>query len=126
MKRRAKDAVGASMKALLVAERDAGRCRTLTLDNGKEFAGHEDVAEQAQADVFFADPHAPWQRGTDENANGLLREYFPKDTPLDDLPPDKLDEALRKLNNRPRKSLGWETPNEVHFGTTMRLTKLHL
>ncbi|RNE27578.1 Transposase, IS30 family [Lacticaseibacillus paracasei] len=71
--------------------------------------------------VYFPDPHAPQQRGTNENTNGLIREYFPKGTDLDELTDQDIAKFVRDLNNRPRKVLGWKTPSEVFFGK-----KLHL
>lgn len=124
--RRTKALVGARVAEMLNGQRQDGRALTLTLDNGKEFAGHEDVAEATSTDVFFADTHAPWQRGTNENTNGLLREHFPKGMALGQVTQAQVDAAVERLNHRPRKSLGWRTPYEVHHGVTMSLVKLHL
>ena len=124
--RRTKELVGARVTAMLNEQRQDGRALTLTLDNGKEFAGHEAVAKAAKTDVYFADTHAPWQRGTNENTNGLLREYFPKGMALSQATQAEVDAAMERLNHRPRKSLGWRTPHEVHYGVTMNLVKLHL
>ena len=122
----AKTDVGAAMVALL-AEQQApdGACRTITLDNGKEFAGHEDVSARLDTPVCFAAPYASWQRGTNENTNGLLREYFPKTRPRN-ATLEQVSEVAEHLNHRPRKTLGWRTPHEVHYGVKMNLTKLHL
>ena len=88
--------------------------RTLTVDNGREFAAHRALETQTGLRVFFAPPYQSWQRGTCENTNGLLREFFPKNRAR--RPSAKqLDRALRLLNNRPRKCLNWQTPAEQFF-----------
>ncbi len=87
--------------------------KTITTDRGKEFACYEKLEEATPTRFYFADPYSAWQRGTNENSNGLLREFFPKKTDLLKVEEDDLHEALRKINNRPRKCLGWKTPLEV-------------
>ena len=87
--------------------------KTLTWDQGAEMACHLQVADQADIQVYFADPHSPWQRGTNENTNGLLRQYMPKHTDLSMFSPDDLQAIAHELNNRPRKVLGWLTPTEA-------------
>lgn len=86
--------------------------KTLTYDQGKEMAAHQTLARATGMRIFFADPHAPWQRGSNENTNGLLRQYFPKGTSLSGYSQDELDEVAASLNDRPRKALDFATPNE--------------
>ncbi|MEE6691211.1 IS30 family transposase [Lactiplantibacillus plantarum] len=97
------------------------RVRTLTPDRGTEFAGYREVSQELSIPVYFPDPHVPQQRGTNENTNGLIREYFPKGTDLDQLTDQDIDKFVRDLNHRPRKVLGWKSPFEVFFGTKLRL-----
>jgi len=87
--------------------------RSLTYDRGKEMAAHETLAERVSIRVFFADPHSPWQRGTIENANGLLRQYLPKGSDLSTFSQHQLNAIARRLNTRPRKCLEFATPLEV-------------
>jgi transposase, IS30 family len=99
----------------------ASRVRTLTVDNGQEFARHPRITERLGAPVYFADPYAPWQRGTVENLNGLVRQYFPKTLDFTTITHRQLRHVEDRLNHRPRKCLGYRTPHEVFFNTTTRL-----
>jgi IS30 family transposase len=99
-------------------------CHTLTFDNGKEFAEHEFIAQCLRADVYFAHPYSSWERGLNENTNGLLRQYFPKDVNLLLVDQDEVNGALYKLNHRPRKCLGYRTPHEVFYGLEMQPLRL--
>ncbi len=93
----------------------ARRNYTLTVDNGREFACHESVAETLQIKVYFADPYSAWQRGLNENTNGLIRQYVPKGCDVRILTDEQVQSVMDRLNNRPRKSLGFLTPNEVFY-----------
>ena len=86
---------------------------TLTYDRGKEMAEHERLAERLAIRIFFADPYSPWQRGTNENTNGLLRQYLPKGTDLSGYTQRELNAIAHRLNTRPRKCLDFATPLEV-------------
>ena len=88
---------------------------TLTVDNGKEFASHESIAYALQIKVYFADPYSAWQRGLNENTNGLIRQYVPKGSDVRSLTDEQVQHIMDRLNNRPRKSLGYLTPNEVFY-----------
>lgn len=87
--------------------------RTLTWDQGKEMAEHVQFTVDTNIGVFFCDPHSPWQRGSNENSNGLLRQYFPTSADLSLFTRAELNAVARQLNNRPRKTLGWMKPSEV-------------
>lgn len=94
---------------------------TITSDNGFEFRRHERIALELDADFFFADPYASWQRATVENTNGLVRQYIPKKSDFGSLSNDDLQLVADRLNNRPRKTLGFRTPNEVFFNQSVAL-----
>jgi len=87
--------------------------QTLTLDNGKENAYFQMVEKKVGLTVYFADPYSTWQRGLNENTNGLLRQYFPKGSSFKGMTDEALAEAVRKINHRPRKCLGYRIPHEV-------------
>ena len=94
----------------------ASLVHTLTSDNGKEFSHHQGVAEELNADDHFAHPCHSWERRLNENTNGLIRQYLPKSTDFQTLTHKEVQDIMDKLNNRPRKCLGFKTPNQVFFG----------
>jgi len=98
------------------------RVHTITYDNGREFADHEGMASDLEARIYFAHPYASWKRGLNENTKGLIRQYFPKDRDLTTVTKCEIENAIDKLNHRPRKSLGYRTPYEVFFNTRISLT----
>jgi IS30 family transposase len=95
---------------------------TLTSDNGREFSEHEHIAKTLNASFYFCHPYASWERGLNENTNGLLRQYFPKKTQWANISDRYVSDVEEKLNNRPRKSLDYLTPNEFYFKELKSLT----
>jgi IS30 family transposase len=100
----------------------ADKAHTLTSDHGKEFAHHEQIAEALKLKFYFAHPYAAWERGTNENTNGLLRQYFPKQQDLRPVSKTQIKQAMHRLNLRPRKCLRFKTPFEVFFKSSVALT----
>ena len=100
-------------------------CKTLTFDNGKEFAEHAFIGNCLDAKVYFAHPYCSWERGLNENTNGLLRQFFPKKSSLLKVTKAQVDEAVYRLNHRPRKCLGYRTPHEVFYNLPVRPLTLH-
>lgn len=92
--------------------------KTLTYDRGSEMAEHKIFSEETKIQVYFADPYSPWQRGTNENTNGLIRQYFPKGTDFKTISLAAIQKAERQLNSRPRKTLGYYTPAEKFYSLT--------
>lgn len=103
------DALNAAL-TLQLASLPAGLRRTLTWDQGTEMSGHLGLTAATGLPVYFCDPRSPWQRGTNENTNGLLRQYFPKSVDLAGVTRRRLDEVAAELNERPRRTLQWATP----------------
>jgi IS30 family transposase len=99
---------------------------TITSDNGREFSEHEEIARKLDADFYFCHPYSSWERGVNENTNGLIRQYFPKQTEFATITEMDLKAAQEKLNHRPRKTLGYLTPHEVYFKELAKLTKVAL
>ena len=97
---------------------------TVTPDRGKECPYHQKLCDQLKIEVYFPDPHAPWQRGTNENTNGLLREHFPKESDVTLVNDQIIQLWKNKLNNSPQKYLNWKTPYEVFYGESMHLMAL--
>lgn len=111
----------AEVNEVMVSSLRGKPLHTVTPDRGKEFAAHAAVTERLGVEFYFALPHHPWQRGTNENTNGLLREYFPKGRPLDDVPDETVQKVYDDLNRRPRKRLGYLTPYEAFYSVVLRL-----
>lgn len=88
-------------------------CETITFDKGKEFARHQEIGNTLGTKVYFSHPHSPWERGTKENTNGLLRQFLPKGKSMTQVSQKDVDATVRLLSDRPRKCLGWKTPLEA-------------
>ena len=100
--------------AMIAMLKPFSRCvHTLTTDNGREFAQHERIAATLEADFYFAHPYSSWERGANENMNGLIRQFFPKKMAFELITPTAIELAMHRLNHRPRKCLGYRTPHEV-------------
>jgi IS30 family transposase len=121
-----KHSEGVKSKVNSLLEPHKHKCHTVTFDNGKEFAEHEAMALELSADIYFAHPYHSWERGLNENSNGLLRQYFPKEMILTDVTDEQVQWAEDRLNHRPRKVLGFRSPHEVFFGVEKRYTKTSL
>ena len=119
VKRKTARAVRKAAVSLLKPHRD--KVHTLTSDNGKEFSEHEQIAKALDADFYFAHPYASWERGTNENTNGLIRQYFSKNRDFTTITQQEINHAMKRLNNRPRKRLGFLTPAQVFFKSGVAL-----
>lgn len=97
-----------------------GNKHSITYDNGKEFSAHEQVSKEAGVSIFFAHPYSSFERGTNENTNGLIRQYFPKKYDLRKTSSEDVKKVQNLLNHRPREILGFKTPHEFHFGETLQ------
>ena len=120
IKRRTALMVRKSVCKSLVLVQD--KVHTLTSDHGKEFAAHEQIAETLKLKFYFAHPYAAWERGTNENTNALLRQYFPKKCDFQSVSSKQLEQAMSRLNFRPRKTLRFKTPFEVFYIMSVALT----
>lgn len=98
------------------------RLRSITPDRGVEFAGHEVISDELETKLYFANPSSPWERGTNENTNGLIREFFPKKVSMNTLTDEQVSAVQDLINFRPRKCLNWKSPAEVFFHKSLRLT----
>lgn len=119
VKRRKANLVSAAVIDLLQPVAD--RLHTITADNGKEFADHERIAHELEISFFFAHPYAAWERGANENMNGLVRQYIPKNRDLSSVTDEELLQIMNKLNHRPRKCLDFKTPFQVFFEHSVAL-----
>lgn len=106
---------------LLHKQLPEGAIQTATTDRGKEFSCYNVLEQDLKIQVYFADAYSSWQRGSNENGNGLLREFFPKKTNFDQVTEQELEQALQLINNRPRKCLGWKTAYETFEEELLRL-----
>jgi len=97
------------------------RVCTLTFDNGMEFARHAEIDHALKSTSYFADPYAAWQRGSNENTNGLVRQYLPKSRPFQTVTEEELAMIMDRLNHRPRKRLNWKTPHQVFMQSFNRV-----
>jgi IS30 family transposase len=113
-KLRARTVEATNRRAIDLINNAARRTRSVTVDNGTEFHGYKAIEAATGADFFFATPHHSWERGTNENTNGLIRQYAPKRTSLAHLTQAECDSIAEKLNSRPRKRLGYRTPAECY------------
>jgi IS30 family transposase len=108
-----KEAQAVEAKTIELLEPRKPLLHTITSDNGKEFANHSSITEKLEIDYYFAKPYHSWERGANENLNGLVRQYFPKMTNFESITQEQIDRVVNILNNRPRKRFGYKTPNEV-------------
>ncbi len=107
--------------AVKVMKPSQHRLHTLTLDNGLEFSQHEQIAKQLKVKIYFAHPYSSWERGINENTNGLIRQYFPKGTDFNQVSDEDIAHVMKRLNNRPKKTRGSRTPNELFLGQRIDL-----
>lgn len=112
-----KHAEGVTEATIILLQPYIDKTLTITADNGKEFAGHEKMKEHLKADVYFAHPYHSWERGLNENTNGLIRQYFTKGSSFANIHDEEVEAVMHKLNHRPRKTLNYKTPHEVFFAT---------
>lgn len=109
-----KEADGVKMAVIKLMKNET--CHTITFDNGKEFAHHKEMASNIGTKIYFAHPYSSWERGLNENTNGLIRQYFPKGSCFKSITDTEVKIVENKLNNRPRKTLSYCTPNEIYSG----------
>ena len=108
-----KKAIGVAKAIIDLLQSTKKEIKTITFDNGSEFSRFKEIEQALGCKTFFCHPHAPWEKGLIENTNGLLRQYFPKGTNFKLYSEKELETATAELNNRPRKTKGWKTPNEL-------------
>lgn len=100
--------------------------KTMTFDNGKEFSGHAELSQRLKLSCYFANPYHSWERGLNEHTNGLLRQFFPKQTNFRIVKAEELQKAVDLINNRPRKSLDYRTPFEIFYADTLDAVALQI
>jgi len=115
-----KHAEGVTAATITLLEPYSDKVFTITADNGKEFAGHETMSKELNAQVYFAHPYSSWERGLNENTNGLIRQYFPKGSSFETITDEQVDAVMHRLNHRPRKGLNYQTPHAVFFAQVER------
>lgn len=108
--KQAQPLAASAIKALMPIKE---KVKTITLDNGLEFAAHQEIAKQLDADIYFAHPYASWERGINENTNGLIRQYFPKGIDFSTVSEEEIKHVMDRLNNRPRATRNYRSPNEL-------------
>ena len=108
-------------KTLKVLEPMSSKIHTITYDNGLEFAEHERMAKALDADIYFTHPYSSWERGINENTNGLIRQYFPKGTDFNKVTNSQIEFVMERLNTRPRKTRGGKQPVELFLGKAVDL-----
>ena len=112
-----------SVNKIILSEMKNEKILSITFDRGKEFARHKELSKSLNnIKIYFPDPYSPWQRGTNENTNGLIRQYFPKGKDIDNITEEYEQEVYLKINLRPRKCLNYKTPYEVYYKTLLHLT----
>lgn len=111
---------GATKKFLHISK---NKRKTFTCDNGSEFAEHIELGQILELKTYFTDKHAPWQKPTNENTNGLIREFYPKKFDFSTITQEDADKVAELINNRPRKCLGWRTALEVFFDLSLRIRR---
>ena len=110
-----KTAAGVEHAMTTLLSQVADHVHTITSDNVREFANHQAIARKLAADFYFAHPYSSWERGLNENTNGLIRQYFPKACDFTTITDEEVRRVQRRLNSRPRKTLGYQTPHQVFY-----------
>ena len=116
-----KNATELADKTIKALEPISNKIHTITYDNGLEFAEHERMAKALDADIYFAHPYSSWERGINENTNGLIRQHFPKGTDFNKVTDSQIEFVMKRLNTRPRKTRGGKQPVELFLGKAVDL-----
>ncbi len=112
-----KTTLALNKKTIRLINRDPTNFKTITSDNGTEFHQYKKIEERCSVKFYFANPYHSWERGSNENVNGLIRQYLPKTKTMENVTQQQCDAIARKLNSRPRKRFGYKTPEEMYYGT---------